>query len=180
MFLCGDTTASPQVGVIGFPLVALITSISSVVKGRSVSLGPQAANPASRLLLGTGTQSRDPFAGIHAYGLTALSETLLRQWANRSVRSTSIATISPATIAQNADVMPAIENGVAATPNATNAEKRSVLPNDFSNASCNAESTASPASAIIYARGNTPINDITGVAAIASRMVRLAPITLAQ
>ena len=47
-------------------------------------------------------------------------------------------------IAQNADVMPAIENGVAATPNATSAENRSVVPKAFSNASCNAESTARP------------------------------------
>jgi hypothetical protein len=90
------------------------------------------------------------------------------------------ATISPTTTAQNADVMPRIENGVAATPNATSAENRSVAPNAFSKASCSADNTARPASATTYAYGTTPISDITGVAATASRMVRLAPIRLAQ
>lgn len=70
-----------------------------------------------------------------------------RQNVSSSERSTHNAASSPATIAQNAEVMPAIVNGVAATPKAISAAKRSVPPKAFSRASCNDDSTARPARA---------------------------------
>ena len=77
----------------------------------------------------------------------AYVEPALRQYAKSSDRSANIATNMPTTIAQKADVMPAIEKGVAATPKAINDAKRSVPPKAFSKASCNADSTAKPARA---------------------------------
>jgi len=88
--------------------------------------------------------------------------------------------MSPATTAQNAEVMPATENGVAATPKAISAANRKVPPKAFSSASCSADSTARPARANRYVRGKTPITDITGGAATASKMVRPAATRLAQ
>jgi hypothetical protein len=56
---------------------------------------------------------------------------LRRQYASSSVRSITNAARIPTTIAQNADVIPAMEKGVAATANAINAAKRRLPPKAF-------------------------------------------------
>ena len=86
----------------------------------------------------------------------------------------------PARIAQNAEVIPNTENGVAATASAASAPNFSFPPNAVSKALCRDDRMASPARVTTKVRGRTLNNDVSVPAPRAMVMVKAAAITQAQ
>src|SRR5262245_30506046 len=131
---------------------------------------------------------------VQSWGLTSrfggdrlrgVSETLARRpyarhCFNSSWRSKSADAASPASNAQNAELMPRAENGVIATINATKAPKRRDPEKLFSNESCNAPRIARPASAKMYDLGSTLTSAAIDVPAKAMSKVSTAEMTTPQ
>lgn len=90
-----------------------------------------------------------------------------------------IATACAVYTGQNADVMPAIENGSNAERDQRQ-KKRNVLPKDVFECIVQCQKHCKPRERDDSWRGSALISDYTGFAAMASRIVRLAPITLVR
>ncbi len=86
----------------------------------------------------------------------------------------------PAKIAQNADVTPYIENGVAATTNAANAPNFNFPPKAVSSELCREDRIANPAKVTTKLRGNAPRSDVRVPAPSAMEIVKVDAIKFAQ
>jgi hypothetical protein len=86
----------------------------------------------------------------------------------------------PANTAQKAEVIPNIENGVAATASAIKAPNRNLPLKPASKALCSDDRIAKPARVMTKVRGNTVISDVNVPAPSAMNTVNAAAIRLAQ